>query len=262
MRALSTAASGMRAYQTKIDNIANNLANANTTGFKKVREHFEDLVYQNLGSHGGANGASATNPMQVGSGVRLASLTRDTTTGDATVTNSQTDFMINGDGYFKVEGPGGEEMYTRDGSFAPDVDGNLVTAAGYRVSPGITIPEGTTSLTVGADGNVSATVAQSDGSTQITQLGQFDLCRFSNPSGLEAAGGNLFRASTASGEAQSGSPGEDGMGSIQQGALEGSNVDVAEELVGMITAQRSYELSSKVIQAADEMMSTAVNLRR
>ncbi|GDX78348.1 flagellar basal-body rod protein FlgG [Deltaproteobacteria bacterium] len=261
MRALSTAASGMRAYQTKIDNIANNLANANTTGFKKVREHFEDLMYQDLGSRGGGQGASTTNSMQVGSGVRLASLTRDASAGDAQVTNNQTDMMVAGAGYFVVETPDGEQLYTRDGSFVPDAEGNLVNAAGYRLAPGIQLPEGTSSLAVASDGSVTATV-ETSGGTEDTQLGQIELARFRNPSGLEAMGRNMFRATTASGEAETGAPGEDGMGPIVQGSLEGSNVDVAEELVGMITAQRSYELSSKVIQAADEMMSTAVNLRR
>lgn len=261
MRALSTAASGMRAYQTKIDNIANNLSNANTTGFKKVREHFEDLVYQSLGTRGGSNGASATNPLQVGSGVRLASLTRDTRTGDAQVTNNPTDFMIQDDGYFEVETPDGDKLYTRDGAFTQDSEGNLITASGYKVMPGIQVPEGTMTLTVAEDGTVTANVL-SDGVLEATTLAPFTLTRFSNPGGLEAIGGNYFRATPASGEAQSGAPGAEGRGTIHQFALEGSNVDVAEELVSMITAQRSYELSSKVIQAADEMMSTAVNLRR
>lgn len=261
MRALYTAASGMAAYQTKIDNIANNLANANTTGFKKVREHFEDLVYQSMGARGGANGASATNPLQIGSGVRLASLTRDTRTGDAQMTNNPLDMMIDGPGFFVVESPGGEELFTRNGAFVTDSEGNLVTSAGYRVSPGIQVPEGTIELVVGPDGNVTARV-DSGGGVEETALGQFELARFPNPGGLSATGGNYFRATAASGEAQRSAPDEEGMGRIQQAALESSNVDVAEELVGMITAQRSFELSSKVIQAADEMMSTAVNLRR
>ncbi len=261
MRALYTAASGMTAYQTKIDNIANNLANANTTGYKKVREHFEDLVYQSMGGRGGEEGASATNPLQVGSGVRLASLTRDTRNGDATATGNPFDVMINGPGFFVVESPSGEELYTRDGAFVPDAEGNLVTAAGYRVAPGLQVPEGTQELVIGPDGTVTAKVDTGSG-IEDTVLGQFELARFPNPGGLNAEGGNYVRATLASGEAQRGAPGEDAMGSLQQGALEASTVDVAEELVGMITAQRSYELSSKVIQAADEMMSTAVNLRR
>ena len=262
MRALSTGASGMRAYQTKIDNIANNLANTNTTGFKKVRENFEDLVYQNVGGQGRAEGAAAANPMQVGSGVRLASLTRDTTVGVGVATNNPYDMMITGDGYFLVETEAGEELYTRAGNFQVDNEGNLVTSAGHRLAPGITIPEGTVQFSVGSDGTASASVIGSSGATEERDLGQIELARFGNPSGLSALGGNYFRATEASGEAIKGAPGEEGLGAIQQGILEGSNVDVAEELVGMITAQRSYELSSKVIQTADEMMSTAVNLRR
>lgn len=262
MRALSTAASGMRAYQTKIDNIANNLANTNTTGFKKVRENFEDLVYQNIGTRGTSEGAAAGNPMQVGSGVRLASLSRDTSVGTAIGTSNPLDMMIDDDGYFLVETAGGEELYTRDGHFQVDVEGNLITAAGHRLAPGIQIPEGTQDFSVAPDGTCTASVIGSSGATEVRELGRIELARFGNPGGLSAMGGNYFRATEASGEAIKGSPGEEGLGHIQQHALEGSNVDVAEELVGMITAQRSYELSSKVIQAADEMMSTAANLRR
>jgi flagellar basal-body rod protein FlgG len=260
MRALYTAATGMRAFQSKIDNIANNLANANTTGFKKVREGFEDLVYQRMNAGGGEQGASAGNAMQLGSGARLAALTRDFSNGDTVVTNNATDLLIDGDGFFVVESPGGEQLYTRDGHFRADADGNLVDERGYRLSPGITIPVGGT-LVVGSDGTVSADVTSETGTERVS-LGTLELARFSNPSGLEAAGGNLFRATTSSGEAAIGTPGEEGNGGILQGALEGSNVDVAEELVAMITAQRSYELSSKVITKADEMMQAAVNLVR
>jgi flagellar basal-body rod protein FlgG len=262
MRALSTAASGMRAYQTKIDNIANNLANTNTTGFKKVRENFEDLVYQNVAGRGRGEGAAAANPMQIGSGVRLAGLSRDTSVGAGMATNNPFDLMIDSDGYFIVETASGEELYTRDGHFQADADGNLTTSAGHRLAPGIQVPDGTVEFTVGPEGNAVAMVVNSSGATEARELGQIELARFGNASGLSAMGGNYFRATEASGEAVKGAPGEDGLGRIQGGMLEGSNVDVAEELVGMITAQRSYELSSKVIQAADEMMSTAVNLRR
>lgn len=260
MRALYTAATGMRAFQSKIDNIANNLANANTTGFKKVREGFEDLVYQRMAGNGGETGASAGNAMQLGSGARLAALTRDFSNGDTIVTNNATDLLIDGDGFFVVETPAGEQLYTRDGHFRADADGNLVDERGYRLSPGLTLPVGGT-LVVGSDGTVSADVTSESGSERIS-LGTLELARFSNPSGLEAAGGNLFRATTSSGEPNIGAPGEEGNGAILQGALEGSNVDVAEELVAMITAQRSFELSSKVIAKSDEMMQAAVNLVR
>lgn len=260
MRAMYTAATGMQAYQTKIDNIANNLANSNTTSFKKVREGFEDLVYQELGSISGGQGASAANPMALGSGVRLAYLSRDMGNGDTQMTSSSTDLMIDGDGFFAVETPGGEQLYTRDGHFRTDAEGNVVTERGYRVAPGIQVPEGG-QLIVASDGTLSAEIQTAAGMETVS-LGTLELSRFANPNGLSATGGNLYRATTASGEAIQTTPGADGAGSVLQFALEGSNVDVAEELVGMITAQRSYELSSKVIQAADEMMQTAVNLRR
>ncbi len=258
MRALYTAATGMRAFQTKIDNIANNLANANTTGYKKVRESFEDLVYQKVGNVGGEEGASPANPMQVGSGVRLQGLSRDMAMGDVSISSNPTDLLIDGNGFFVVESPTGEEMFTRDGHFSTDAEGNLVTQSGYRVAPGITVPTGSV-LGVGGDGAVTATSMETG---EVVSLGTIELAVFANPAGLEANGGNLFRATEASGEAQRTTPGEDGAGQVLQYALEGSNVDVAEELVGMITAQRSYELSSKVIQAADEMMQTTVNMRR
>jgi flagellar basal-body rod protein FlgG len=258
MRALYTAATGMRAFQTKIDNIANNLANSNTTGYKKVRETFEDLMYQRVGSAGGSAGTTASDPMQVGSGVRLAALQRDMGRGDVTMTSNPYDVVIDGDGFFVVETANGDERYTRDGHFHVDGEGNLVTTDNYRISPGISIPSNS-DITIGGDGTVTA-MDLSTGET--TNLGTLEVARFANPGGLSALGGNLFAPSAASGEAQRTTPGEDGTGQLVQYALEGSNVDVAEELVSMITAQRSYELSSKVIQAADEMMQTANQLKR
>lgn len=260
MRALYTAATGMRAYQVKIDNIANNLANANTTSFKKVREGFEDLVYQQVGSTTGGEGASLADPMSLGTGVRLAYLTRDMANGDTITSANPADILIDGEGFFVVESPNGDEMYTRDGHFRVDAEGNLVTARGWRVSPGIQVPDGGT-LVVGSDGSVSAEVETASG-LETVAIGTLELARFPNPDGLAATGGNLYRATDASGSVIRTTPGEDGAGLLVQYAIEGSNVDVAEELVNMIAAQRSYELSSKVIQAADEMMQTAANLRR
>jgi flagellar basal-body rod protein FlgG len=260
MRALYTAATGMGAFQTKIDNIANNLANANTNGYKKVREGFEDLVYQRMGGVAGEEGASVTNPIDLGTGVRLAYLSRDMRNGDTIMSSSPTDLLIDGDGFFVVESPNGEQLYTRDGHFQTDAEGNLVTAHGYRVSPGIQIPQGGT-LVVGSDGALSAEIVTTAGTESIA-LGTLAMARFSNATGLESIGGNTYRSTPASGEPIEATPGEDGAGSVLQYAVEGSNVDVAEELVNMITAQRSYELSSKVIQAADEMMQTAAGLRR
>jgi len=256
MRALYTAASGMAANQVKIENIANNIANNGTTGFKKVRENFEDLVYQQLGSRSASGDA-----MQVGSGTRLAGLSRDFKAGDVLQSSSQTDMMLTGPGFFVVEAPSGETYYTRDGNFRTDLEGNLTTQLGYRVAPGVQVPAGGT-LVVTADGSLSANVVGSDGSVTSVSLGSLEVATFQNPEALEASGGNLFRATDAAGEATRTTPGQDGAGQVQQYALEGSNVDVAEELISMITAQRGYELSSKVIQAADEMLQTAAGLRR
>lgn len=255
MRALYTAATGMSANQLKVENIANNIANANTTGFKKVREGFEDLVYQKLASRG-ANGDA----MQVGGGARVASLSRDFRNGNTVVTSSPNDFMIDGNGFFAVETMNGETLYTRDGHFRTDMDGNLTTQQGYRVVPGIQVPLNGR-LAISTDGQISAEVPTPNG-VEIVQLGTMEIATFANPEALEAAGGNFYRATTAAGNVVRTQPTQDGSGGILQYALEGSNVDVAEELVSMITAQRGYELSSKVIQAADDMLSTAVNLRR
>lgn len=256
MRALYTAATGMSANQTKIENIANNIANANTTGYKKVRESFEDLVYQQVGGKGASGDA-----MQVGSGSRLASLSRDFRNGDTMVSSSPTDLLLDGPGFFVVENPStGETLYTRDGHFRTDAEGNVTTQNGYTLAPGIQIPEGGT-LIVGSDGAVSASV-QTDAGTEIVSLGTLEVATFQNPEGLAAAGGNFFRATSTAGDAMRTTPGQDGAGGVLQYALEGSNVDVAEELVSMITAQRGYELSSKVIQSADEMLQTAVGLKR
>jgi flagellar basal-body rod protein FlgG len=255
MRALYTAATGMAADQLKIENIANNIANANTTGFKKVREGFADLVYQQIGSTNAGG-----DPMQVGSGVRVAGLSRDFRAGDIVMSSSPTDMLIDGNGFFVVESPTGELLYTRDGHFRTDFEGNLVTQNGYRVSPGIQLPEGGR-LVVGGDGTVTAEIDTTAG-TESVALGNLELATFPNPAGLEAAGGNFFRATTASGEAVVSIPLEEGVGGILQYATERSNVDVAEELIAMITAQRGYELSSKVIQAADEMLQTTAGLKR
>lgn len=253
MRALHTAATGMAANQLKIENIANNIANASTSGYKKVRESYEDLVYQRVGGAG-------TDAMQIGSGVRVASLTRHFANGDTIASGNDTDMLIDGVGFFIVETLAGETLYTRDGHFRTDVDGNLTTQAGHLVSPGIQVPDGGT-LVVGSDGSLWADVVN-EGVVERLALGTLEVARFQNPEALDAVGGNLFRATPGAGEVLRGTPGEDGSGQVLQYATEGSNVDVAEELINMITAQRGYELSSKVIQAADEMLQTAVGLRR
>lgn len=255
MRALYTAATGMSANQVKVENIANNIANNSTTGFKKVRENFEDLVYQTVGGRGASGDA-----MQLGSGTRLAGLSRDFRNGDTLMSSSPTAMLIDGPGFFVVESPSGETFYTRDGNFRTDAEGNLTTQGGYRVSPGVQIPPGGT-LTVSPDGSLGAQVPTASG-VETVSLGTLELATFPNPEALEAAGGNLFRGTTSAGDVTLTSPQEDGAGSVLQYATEGSNVDVAEELIAMITAQRGYELSSKVIQAADEMLQTAAGLRR
>jgi flagellar basal-body rod protein FlgG len=255
MRALYTAATGMTANQTKVENIANNISNANTTGFKKVRESFEDLVYQQLGARG-VNGDA----MQIGGGTRVSALSRDFRTGNTVVTSNPNDFMIDGPGFFMVETPDGETLYTRDGHFRTDMDGNLTTQQGYRVVPGIQVPPNGR-IVISGEGQISAEVPTPEG-TEVVQLGLLEVATFQNPEALEAAGGNFYKLTTAAGQVLRTQPRQDGTGGVIQYALEGSNVDVAEELVNMITAQRGYELSSKVIQAADEMIQTAVGLRR
>lgn len=252
MRALYTAATGMHAAQTQIENIANNLANASTTGFKKSRETFADLVYQTVGS--------GNEPMQVGSGSRITGLARDFRNGDTIQTSGPLDLLIDGPGFFKVKNAAGEVHYTRDGHFRLDAEGNVVTASGSMLDPNITVGPGE-SLTILADGTVMRETVTANG-TESVNAGTITVSTFQNPAGLEALGGNMFRETTASGEAQDGTPGAEGAGSLLQYALEGSNVDAAEELVAMITAQRSYELSSKVIETSDQMMQTAVGLRR
>lgn len=253
MRALYTAATGMSANQLKIENIANNMANASTGGFKKVRESYEDLVYQQIGSSG-------LDAMQIGSGTRVASLSRDFSTGDTLQSSSDTDMLIDGPGFFVVENLNGDTYYTRDGHFRTDSDGRLTTQSGDVVQPGIQVPQGGR-LVISSDGSVSADVENS-GVVERVSLGSLEVATFQNPEALEAIGGNLFRETPGAGEMTRGTAGQDGAGEIIQYATEGSNVDVAEEMINMITAQRGYELSSKVIQAADEMLQTAVTLRR
>lgn len=257
MRALYTAASGMTAQQLKIDNISNNLANVSTTGFKKGRGNFEDLLYQQLPTGTPSSLIARPTSLSVGSGVRMVSMNRDFTTGNLSQTGNDLDLALGDRGFFVVEDPEGNEMYTRSGSFSRNADGEIVTAAGFQLSPGIQIPEDADQLTIAEDGTVSVTYRND---TTETTLGTLRVVDFVNPAGLEARGGNLFTPTAASGEAIELYP-EDGV-EIYQGFLEASNVDVAEELVSMIVAQRAYELTSKVIQSADETMQIATNLKR
>jgi len=253
MNSLTIAKSGMQAQQTQLDAITNNLANVATNGFKRTRAVFEDLVYQNLRQAGAASGQQTQLPtgLQLGSGVRPVATSRNFSQGSMVQTGNQLDLAINGQGFFQVQLPDGGTGYTRDGSFQVDAQGQLVTASGFLVSPNITIPANAQTVTISKDGIVSATLANA---TAPTQVGQLQLANFMNPAGLEPRGGNLYTETAASGAPQSGNAGTNGLGAVQQGAVEGSNVNVVEELVAMIQTQRSYEINSKAIQTADQML--------
>lgn len=261
MRSLWTAGSGMIAQQFNIDTIANNLANVNTVGFKRSRVDFQDLLYQTVRFAGSPVTAGTQIPtgLQVGHGVRPVSTQKIFTTGTFKQTDNPLDLMIEGDGFFQVLMPDGQLAYTRDGAFKIDGQGRLVTSDGFVVQPEITIPSDAVSVNVGTDGTVSVLTS---GNNQPQNLGQLQLARFINPAGLRSMGRNLFAATAASGAPMTGAAGLDGLGSIAQGYLEMSNVQVVEEMVNMILAQRAYEVNSKAIQASDEMLQTANNLRR
>ncbi|MBN2800860.1 MAG: flagellar basal-body rod protein FlgG [Deltaproteobacteria bacterium] len=253
MKALYVAASGMAAQQTRIDNVANNIANVGTTGFKKSRESFQDLLYEEL-TQGGK--ASSQARLEVGGGVQLAGIEKDHRQGSLTQTGQPLHAAIAGDAFFTLETAEGEPVYTRDGTFRLDADGTLVTQSGLVVGGNITIPEDAQQVFITGDGTVQAVL---QGSVDYTVLGQLELASFTNPAGLRALGGNLYEQTPESGEVFVPRPESV---EVKQGYLESSNVDVAEELIQMIMAQRSYELNSKVVQAADEAMSVAVNLKR
>jgi flagellar basal-body rod protein FlgG len=253
-RALYTAASGMMAQQLNLDNIANNLANANTAGFRRRRVQFEDLLYQNLTMPGAAATQQTTLPagLQIGLGTRSVATEIIQAQGDFTNTGNPLDLAIRGAGFFQVRLPSGDIAYTRAGALHLDAQGNLVTASGDPLEPAITIPPDATSITIGSDGTVSVT---EPGQTQAQQVGQIQLALFPNPGGLNSIGENLFLPTAASGDPIVGNPGgSEGLGTIVQGMLEESNVNVVEEFVNMILAQRSYEADSRVVRAADEML--------
>lgn len=252
-RALFTAATGMMAQQLNVDVISNNLANVNTTGYKKSRVDFEDLLYQVMKAPGteAAAGVETPNGIQIGLGVRPAAIQKHFTQGIFKLTENPLDLVIEGEGFFQVTRPNGEINYTRDGSFRIDSSGQVVTANGFLLEPAITIPSDATEISVGIDGTVS--VLQG-GSTTPTTVGQIQLAQFPNEAGLLAKGKNLFAETTASGSPTTGTAGENGLGTINSGYLEGSNVSVVEELVNLIVAQRAYESNSKAIQASDQML--------
>jgi len=260
LRSLYTAATGMEAQQLQMDVIANNLANTGTTGFKKVRAEFEDLLSETLRGaqapdpRGGAN----PTPLQCGLGVKAGATTRSYGQGDLTNTGNPLDLAIQGGGFFRVQRINGDYGYTRAGNLRADSTGRLVTVNGEPLDPEITLPADTTQVTVNADGTVLATAGSN--STPQT-VGQISLYTFPNPGGLEAVGGNLLVASAASGDATASKPGEGGTGSLSQGFLEGSNVQAVEEMVNMISTQRAYELNTNVIKTADQMLQKVTSLR-
>lgn len=261
-RSLFTAATGMLAQQMNIDTIANNLANVNTTGFKKSRVNFQDLLYETLKPAGTETVAGTTIPegIQVGHGVRPSSVAKIFTPGNLIQTGNPLDLVIEGDGFFQIELTDGTTAYTRDGAFKINQEGIIMTADGYPLTPAINIPIEYEQIAIGSDGTVSVRIP---GSTTPQNLGTLTLARFPNPAGLDARlGRNLLIETEASGPPTEGQPGLEGIGLIEQGFLENSNVQVVEEIIHLIIAQRAYEASSKVIQASDEMLQTANNVRR
>jgi flagellar basal-body rod protein FlgG len=259
IRSLWIAKTGMDAQQTQLDVISNNLANVNTAGFKKSKIEFQDLPYDNLTSPGADVGSGNVLPtgVQVGHGSNPVATSRIFTEGELTQTGERLDVAITGDGFFEVQMPDGSLAYTRDGSLKVDSTGRVITSDGLPVQGGFQpIPAGTTSVTISSDGTVTTT-----GGTG-TQTFQVQLTRFANPAGLQAIGRNLYTQTNASGSPETGNPGENGYGTLQQGYIESSNVKVVEEMVNMIVAQRAYEVNSKAVQAADEMMQLSNNLRR
>jgi flagellar basal-body rod protein FlgG len=262
MRALDTAATGMAAMDLQVQVIAGNIANMSTTGFKSQRAEFQDLIYehvQRIGAQASDQGNILPVGIELGSGVKTVGTPRLMTQGSLLQTGNSLDVAIQGDGWFKIQMPDGSFSYTRDGSFQQDAQGRIVTAGGYVVQPTITIPQNATGLTINNQGQVSVTLP---GSTSSTILGQFVITRFSNNAGLMAQGSNLFTATPASGTPQDGLAGTDGAGTLQQGFLEQSNVEAVTEISNLIAAQRAYEMNSKVITAADEMLQTTAQLMR
>ena len=253
IRSLWISKTGMEGQQTKLDAIANNLANVATNGYKRSGVVFEDLMYQNLRQSGAATSEQSQLPtgLQIGLGVRAAATSRNFSQGTLAQTSGQFDIAIEGPGFFQVQLPDGTTGYTRDGAFQLNANGQLVTSAGYTVQPGITIPAAARSVTVAKDGTVSVTL---QGQPQPQTVGQLQIATFVNPGGLDPMGGNLFAESASSGTANASAPGASGHGSLRQGFVEGSNVNVVEELVSMIATQRAYEMNSKSIQTSDQML--------
>jgi flagellar basal-body rod protein FlgG len=259
-RSLQIASTGMLAQETQLDTIANNMANANTTGYKHQTAEFEDLLYQNVRAAGPTNDGESTGPTQtqVGSGSRVVATSRSFAQGTLQQTGNTYDLGIQGPGFFQVMRPNGEVAYTRSGALKLDNLGRIVTSDGYPLQPQITVPNNATSVTIGADGTVTATEPNQ---TAAVQLGQIQLASFTNTDGLNSLGQNLFEATASSGQPLTGTPGVNALGTLQQGSLEASNVDIVNEMVNLISAQRAYEINSKVVTAADEMLRNATSMQ-
>ena len=261
MRSLDIAGTGMLAQQTNVEVISNNIANMTTTGFKRRRAEFQDLLYQNLrrvGSNSSDAGTVVPSGAQVGLGVKTGAIYRINEQGNLQQTSNSLDVAIKGNGHFQVTLPNGETAYTRDGTFGLSPDGQIVTADGYPIAPGITVPPNAHDVTINAGGEVQVKI---DGQTAPQTVGTLQLATFANDAGLEAQGDNLLVASAASGQPATGTPGSPGFGSVMQGFVETSNVNVVSEITNLITAQRAYEMNSRVITTSDQMQSTLTNLR-
>ncbi len=261
MRSLSIGATGMLAQQLNVEVISHNIANMNTTAFQRRRAEFQDLLYQNfrrVGSSSSDAGTIVPAGVQVGLGVRTAAVYRITEQGNLTLTENPLDVAINGNGYFQITLPNGETSYTRAGSLQLNANGEIVTVDGFTVQPGLSVPQNAIDITINASGEVLASI---DGQTAPSNIGQFTLANFPNEAGLIAIGDNLFLETPASGAPVTGVPGSTGFGSLQQGFLETSNVNVVEEITNLISAQRAYEMNSKVIETSDQMLQTASNIR-
>lgn len=260
IRALWTASTGMQAQQTNMDVIANNLANVNSSGFKKSRADFQDILYQTSRAAGtGVDGNEVPTGVQVGLGSRVAAVQKVFTSGDFLQTGNELDVAVEGSGFFQVTLPDGTEAYSRSGAMKKDSTGRLVTSDGLPLVPEIVIPENSTSITIGSGGNVEVIL---DGESIPTLAGNIELVRFGNPAGLKSLGRNLYAETPTTGAPINGTPGEDGFGTLSQGFLEGSNVNIMEEMVNMIAGQRAYEVNSKVIKTADEMLQMTSGLVR
>ena len=259
-RSLHIAATGMAAQETQLEGVSNNIANVNTTGYKRQRVEFQDLLYQTVRGAGTRTTETTRSPtgIQLGSGVRVAGTSRSFSQGTILMTNNPLDVAIEGSGFFVVQQSDGTPAYTRAGALQKDAQGQLVTSEGHLIDPPIVIPVDAQSVTIGADGTVSAVM---NGQPAPVEVGQLTIANFINPAGLSAQGRNLFTQTTASGEPQTGAPGSDGRGALLQGALERANVDVVEEMIGMISAQRAYEVNTKVVTTADEMLRSATQMK-